>query len=652
MALRNIGGVPVYSIDVEVPKPTDSRGRGYGLMVSDLRWKLWEEVKDSQLQQMKFDQLAYDAQVDILKQQQQDVSRAIREAQMAKAKVASGESSRSKAIKDYTSLAKAAGYTETTESPPTFMGMRAIGENIVTKKTRTPNVRFPGEVVSQAAAAAEGGAEDVPSAEMVYDPGALNAYITELEKRQADLETQFAGLSVPRGGNILDRTREAYQTQIGEGGFGIAPRRLRELPRFDETAAVGALQPMVDVKSRMNELQMLFPEDYKNLPEWSNLSNKFDKMQQVVSEARPVSSRQFLRKQLPEMPTYIPSSPERPPVTRGPLSVGVQSGGQFTREQELKNEIMRGGEPGREAALQSAERKERPVGSPVDEAINRSVELEMLGVEDKPWYPAAKAAADKQVDQAIRYEAEQAPSSPTYPIEVAGGLPTEMSGLGKPGGILDTARYLRQKRLEANAPVTPTPTPAPVQSGGSVGMLDESGNPIDLFGGLKEELQQRKQAEESMKALQGAVPETAPVITPKTGIQKIQEEAKKRKEEQDAMKALQEAMPQAKATPQSRSDLYAMRVTKSGLELAQKPAKLARLAKSDLPANEREKVAPEWILTVDKLYNVNKGKPNAFKLTYDEIAKTYRNDPKLREQAQSYLIAKDTLESQVSAPLA
>ena len=105
MAIRNIGGVPVYSIDVEVPKPTDSRGRSYGLMVSDLRWKLWEEVKDAQLQQMKFDQMAYEAQVDILKQQQQDLSRAVREAQTAKAKTVAKKSSSSDAIKNYAKLA-------------------------------------------------------------------------------------------------------------------------------------------------------------------------------------------------------------------------------------------------------------------------------------------------------------------------------------------------------------------------------------------------------------------------------------------------------------------------------------------------------------------------------------------------------------------
>ena len=91
MALRQIGGVPVYSIDVETPKPTDSRGRGYGLLVSDLRWKLWEEVKDAQIQQMRASGAADAAIGDALAQQAKDISRALREAQVAQAKLKSGE---------------------------------------------------------------------------------------------------------------------------------------------------------------------------------------------------------------------------------------------------------------------------------------------------------------------------------------------------------------------------------------------------------------------------------------------------------------------------------------------------------------------------------------------------------------------------------
>jgi hypothetical protein len=70
MAIRQIGGAPVYVVEVDVPKVTDARGRSYGTLVSDLRWKLWEQVQNSQLQQMKFEQMSRQAQLDVLEQKQ------------------------------------------------------------------------------------------------------------------------------------------------------------------------------------------------------------------------------------------------------------------------------------------------------------------------------------------------------------------------------------------------------------------------------------------------------------------------------------------------------------------------------------------------------------------------------------------------------
>ena len=140
--------------------------------------------------------------------------------------------------------------------------------------------------------------------------------------------------------------------------------------------------------------------------------------------------------------------------------------------------------------------------------------------------------------------------------------------------------------------------------------------------------------------------------TPKEQIGGTVEDFKAWQENQKSMKNILESEPQAKVSPTARQDLYAMRVVKGGLEMAAKPKQLARLAKTELPAAEREKAAPEYVIVVDKLYNVNKDKPNAFKNTYDEVARTYKDDPAVREQAQKYLVAKDTLEGQVSKPLA
>jgi hypothetical protein len=105
-------------------------------------------------------------------------------------------------------------------------------------------------------------------------------------------------------------------------------------------------------------------------------------------------------------------------------------------------------------------------------------------------------------------------------------------------------------------------------------------------------------------------------------------------------------------TRQSRSDLYLARTIKKGIELANKPAKVERLAKTSLPEKERAKVVPETVALVDKVYDINRGKLNAFKLSFDEVSRAFANKPEQRQQAHEYLVAKDMLEGNKVKPLA
>ena len=103
--------------------------------------------------------------------------------------------------------------------------------------------------------------------------------------------------------------------------------------------------------------------------------------------------------------------------------------------------------------------------------------------------------------------------------------------------------------------------------------------------------------------------------------------------------------------PKTRSEVYAsnlLKIINTGKTLADKPAKLARIAKSDLPEKERSKVVPEHILLVDKLYNINKGRSSAFKSTYDEIERVYKTDEKKKKAALEYLAAKEILTSEMA----
>jgi hypothetical protein len=227
MAIRQIGGAPVYVVEVDVPKVTDARGRSYGTLVSDLRWKLWEQVQNSQLQQMKFEQMSRQAQLDVLEQKQRDISRAIRDANELKSQI------KAEVTKG---TAAARGYTETIEKPAVdpYSGL-PLKTSIKTTRTRTPTSPVGKRGL-------EGTGDTVETQESVdARKSELDALIKQYKEEQDALSAEFTRFASQPGRDLLGSTRDAFQTQIGEGGFGISRRPLRELPRFDEGAAVGLI---------------------------------------------------------------------------------------------------------------------------------------------------------------------------------------------------------------------------------------------------------------------------------------------------------------------------------------------------------------------------------------------------------------------------
>jgi len=65
MGLITIGGQSAYIID---SKPAEigrtSTGTGYAQLVSQQRWKIWEEAQKAVLRQMEFEKMGYEAQLD------------------------------------------------------------------------------------------------------------------------------------------------------------------------------------------------------------------------------------------------------------------------------------------------------------------------------------------------------------------------------------------------------------------------------------------------------------------------------------------------------------------------------------------------------------------------------------------------------------
>jgi len=622
MAIKQVGGQSVYVIDVDVPKVTDSRGKGYGTLVSDLRWKLWEEVQASQLQQMKFEQLSRQAQLDVLEQKQRDISRAIRDANELKSQI--------KADVITKGVTPARGYVETTTEPALsrFTG-KPTGELIKKTKVRTPM----GEV-----AGAEPVVETPESVAARKDE--LDRYIEELEAQQVSLGQEFQRFTALPPTDILSRTREAFQTQIGEGGFGIARRPLRQLPRFDESAAVGRIQDTIareeqalldeaaiqkrnKINNRIAEVMAMGEEGEMTGALLADLKRQLDEPLSLEQErqvrdlarsrvaeqmgaegAIPTGRAGFLMKEPPPYEPLLPREETPFPTGRFRDDFAVEgTSPTFSREIQIKSDLDRlpGGlsNPAAEGLLQElqdirrakrAEEESARALSPSAAAMSREVELEALGASE-----AEISAARIARERAMQAQAEEELARGrlpgqrgfTYPVEKIGDVRT--TTFGRPGGIIDRMTAARLARQEEVPPPEPAPAPAPA--------------PVEEF-----------------------------EFAPGTGTISSSE----------ATEPLG-----AKVTTQSRRDLYAMKTIKKGLELAQKPKQLARVAKTATPEN-----APEYVKLVNQVYDLNSARPDKFKLTFDEISRTYKDDPKTRELAHSYLVAKDAVESNVTNPIA
>jgi hypothetical protein len=447
MAIRQIGGAPVYVVEVDVPKVTDARGRSYGTLVSDLRWKLWEQVQNSQLQQMKFEQMSRQAQLDVLEQKQRDISRAIRDANELKSQI------KAEVTKG---TAPASGYTEVTEKD-VIDPLSGEKVRLRSERTRTPKGRTAGT------------AGTVESKESVdARKSELDTLIDKYTKEQDELAAEFTRFASQPSRDLLGSTRDAFQTQIGEGGFGISRRPLRQLPRFDEGAAVGLIgeaskreeSALIDealrrksqnARNRIIEIEALGQDDEASqamlldlIPQVTNPQLTLDEERRVrelarkklaegmtLAGAEPTSRAGFLMKDFPQGSALLPREETRFPTGRMRDDFAVESeGDELDRETVVKGELDRVGfgSPEAEGLLMELEdirrTKRAPVNAPssLPEAQRRAIEMDALGV----------TAEEAQTRGATPSE-----RGFTYPVETMGEGFGQTTTFGAPGGVLD-----------------------------------------------------------------------------------------------------------------------------------------------------------------------------------------------------------------------
>jgi hypothetical protein len=646
MAIRQIGGQPVYVVEVDVPKVTDARGKSYGTLVSDLRWKLWEEVQNSQLQQMKYEQMSKQAQLDVLEQKQRDISRSIRDARELQSKIKSGavsagEASRLELQRARAEQGKTVVKTEPARDP--FTGELIPGEFIETVTVTTPN-RLSVRQTPPPRAEDVTAFNEIQKQTFGTQMSKLDEYIAGLEAQQKEAEAEFAG-AVGRIGtsDILSRTRGAFQTQIGEGGFGISRRPLRELPRFDERAAMGVIgeaskreesalldealrRKSQNAMNRIAEIQAMGQEDEMTGALLQDLNKQALNPQISLDEerkirelarkrlaegmtaagAQPTGRAGFLMRELPQPSALLPREETRFPTGRMRDDFAVESeGGELDRETVVRGELDRVGlgSPEAEGLLMELEdirrTKRAPINAPssLPEAQRRAIELDALGV-----------------------TAEEAQTRGATPTERGFTLPVERMGegfgqtttFGAPGGVLDRTNVATRRLPEALSPSKEREEMESIQFGGGV-----IPGPATIPGMEDAATDEVEEVEDTVTVpRRGELPQGS-------------------------------ELPQAKKTIPQRRELYSMKIVKEGAKLAEKPKQFARVAKTANPST-----APDYVKLVNQIYELNSNRPDRFKLTFDEIARVYKDDPKTREKAHAFLVAADMLQEGVTRPQA
>ena len=339
MALRDVGGKSVYIIDAgTVDSAKTSAGTGYAQLVSQLRWQIWEASKQAVAQQLEFEKMGYQAQLDVFSKQQAELQRSLSKIRDIKNKVSAGVLDPKDALRlsiadANTELAnernelKAAGggqeYTITETQAKTATGKPRVDENGNPVMIKSVRYKASEKGASAAGGAPTKGADAVTKPSDRYEAilakygGDANA---ALEARAAEIQAELSGLKAPTipTPDVIGRTRQGFGEMAGVGGFGFARRPTKSSPIYDEAKArrelFGAesdqnldrtIQEMADNDYIETKARILSLDPERKLTPAEDLRLQQDALVRARSNTRreffeagavtsPVSARQFM----------------------------------------------------------------------------------------------------------------------------------------------------------------------------------------------------------------------------------------------------------------------------------------------------------------------------------------------------------------------
>jgi hypothetical protein len=500
----------------------------------------------------------------------------------------------------------------------------------------------------------------------------------DLADYESELQRRLDLLNVPEptfDTNVLSRTRETFGGMAGVGGFGFAPRRRKVSPIYDEARAREAMDRAKAVESeavslsaqekynakkaealaikekarinRIAELESLMEDpglaqmagvsglgdaiaQLKNTPVSLNEEEDFAIASSSKQEAQrqlaygllntgygPRTSRQFMTGEPQEAPRVreieqvlepLPDPYTPGPMDRPPLDIPIVSGV--------------GNIPGSPVPVREPLPKGKGFAAEIP-GINRNLPPRPVDLGDDDMLGPRGKTAPKPAptDEELVFGGGVVPPEPSGAFELDEENKDINIGELSPNvnKALESPEAKKKKKEDASKQVF------------TIYGIDTDATDAEKLKVYEEFIIEEKDKDPAFKLN----PEGA-LIDPAA--------AEWYKKTLDAIRATEGKT--GKAQPknrQDRSSAYALKIINKGKDLADKPAKLARLAKTDLPESERIKKVPEHIALVDKLYEINKTKGDVYKSTYSEIARVYEKQPKLRDAALEYLVAKNLL---------
>lgn len=690
MAIRNVNGRNVYVLEPRPFQGKYSNGQSIATFYSDLRWQVWEEIQKSELQKMKIDQLSAKARADIFEQSQRDIRRAITNLQELKAEALAGGTTANQIARQAerqarldldaqkANISRARGQqtiVRTTTGRTDAFG-DPISEELVVRTTREGEV--PRAVAPTIAAPA------VTETGEPAEPRGLDFLDTEIERLEKQLEREQQDYQ--RGlqsvdYDLLNRSRRAFEQEvgvIGQGGgpFGLAPRPRRTLPRVDqplaqeritqfqadrevaiEAAGQKAAQDLEEGQKRVDAAFALARDleaiglggeggeadlAYRDAQALQAAYDTFPSVEQAREAAAEQIRQRYLQSEdftprragellLRDRPT--PARDGEPRVPRDRTRRPTVTAGEPTFEQispDVRDTYK--GEPPVDIDL-----------APAADTVFRQQpsDIEVLTEEERieaAPLPMGEKPEGVLPEAPVIEPAAPTGGIPTAPAEIDFGTP----GRAMPAQTLDEAQAIAQPDILRRDDYVPSDSLIQDAIRYYKGMEITRGNeptktirnPVRHFG---------NETELAINYLQDRIRDNAPVL------QDVSEEIEGVREEREpeVQEEPRRGIFRRRSTRQ-RKDAYKMNVVSEGTKLASQPKRLQRIAKTESEPEDR----PQHLVIVDRLYDTNKGKADAFKMTYDEISRAFAEKPDERKEAHTYLVAKDILESNIEEPLA